>query len=691
MSDRWGFTTESDQDDTIKTFLRDLSSIERHTIKESKTETTPTLNYTIHDADHCLAVEHMVRMLIKKSGEKKSEEPLTDLEKFILYASVWTHDLGMFQTLAKGYFEEFPHGAHEDRSVAIRERHDEISAWHLSKSYQEIFSLTDEQKKDLITLKKYRNYVNAINLISKYHRTKNDMNECPRDYFIDNDNRIRTALLASFLRFGDTLHVDSSRFDRRFYDVLQIGQMDRFSRLHWLKSYILTNISLEPKKETIHVNIELPQSIKGSYSTPEILLNENIRNLVSIVTNDIINDMLHVRQTFKENDLAAYSVVTPHVNFIPGYNSKDSKEIEGVVSDLGITLSPNTSKVIDTAMESVDLLCTTNFEEHPYQFYSQMNELIKYLRSIEKDKVNHIGLRNVIDSTELIFRELLKNDTAARNSQKVIDCQLEIHTVIEKIRECRKAHSQEIYEKSEKGFLKEKKIENIFLFAYSEMVIRYLDAFGDSTARWRDKVNIYILECGGKRRVTNKNEIEYNDGHYYANQLAKRKFRNLNLLPDTSFGSQLNVMEKEGTLSKTAVLFGVNGFDEKGNCVHDSGHYMIAIIAEYFKVPVYVISDTFKKGEITWDQAAMEKKRGKYWLTGQRNLLDSLKHNNITLINYAEDMIPGRFIKSVITNTEDKGRDAGQEIPECTELAEFQKRLKTFRAEMKQKSVENKK
>ncbi|MCW3128984.1 MAG: hypothetical protein N2V75_02620 [Methanophagales archaeon] len=92
QKDRWVGWIETPE------YRERLQVIESHVIKLSSTEINTT-GYNPHDASHCLAVENMVKTLIKKS-----EVELSDLEKFILFASVWTHDLGMFGSIHKEFF-----------------------------------------------------------------------------------------------------------------------------------------------------------------------------------------------------------------------------------------------------------------------------------------------------------------------------------------------------------------------------------------------------------------------------------------------------------------------------------------------------------------------------------------------------------------------------------------------------------
>lgn len=159
----------------------------------------PTDYFTPHDKEHSRAVESIIRDLIKKSNIN-----LTDLEKFLLFASVWTHDLGMTQEIAlKKLGEDY-------NRIAAREIHEEISAWFLSndEEFKKIF--INEIPESL-----FRAYIHSINIISKYHRRKYEISKCPKIRHLCNDEEINLRLLACLIRIADTLHVDSSRFDKK--------------------------------------------------------------------------------------------------------------------------------------------------------------------------------------------------------------------------------------------------------------------------------------------------------------------------------------------------------------------------------------------------------------------------------------------------------------------------------------------
>lgn len=624
-----------------------LHTIEEH-VRNLSSGPIDISTYTPHDSSHCLAVEKMVKALIEKS-----EVELSDLEKFILFSAVWTHDLGMFWNISWDFFTAKEVKQSDRTTRNARDRHDEISAWYLSSKRGEILKRDNDKDKDNDKESEaaidnlLRNYACTINVISQFHRMKEEIHDCPKERCLK-EEKIRTRLLACFLRLGDTLHVDSSRFNRRLYDVLQIGQLDRSARLHWLKSYVVSNVYLDPKNETVFVNIDLPVSFKSSQKN-EADRKENVKNLEAAIINDIFEDVLVVRETFKDYGLPAYESVKSNICFVPGYSEKDSKEIKGIISDLGIAFSPNTSKVIEKAIDSIASICGINFEGKPEQFRTQMDQLLLYLRGVIKDRPCHVGLRKVTSAAEAVFNKTCpKGDHRDISDDDVKKCKDAINKKLEEIRNDRKRCIKELYDKCDGNVLDT--FENIILFAYSETVTTFLDKYGNNHSSWKDRLKLYVLECSGKRRLTSNNNIEYNDGIYYALQLSKHSFKKVKLLPDTSISSLASYFKKNNMIQKSLVLFGVNGIDESTrDCGHTSGHLMIAMVANCFKIPVKVIADSFKIGTIDWNPSLT---RETPWLTGKRDMLSDLNAHDITLTSCVEDRIPIKLINEIIKDGE---------------------------------------
>lgn len=588
--------------------------------------------FTPHDCNHCYSVEKIVKILVEKSKVK-----LNSLEQFILLSAIWTHDLGMIYEIGR----EYSNTASIDE---IREKHDEISAWYLKKYFLEIFGLQKETKtpEDRDKQSKVERCVNSINIISKYHRRKEDVNGCPKERFVEN-KEIRTRLLACLLRLGDTLHVDFSRFDKEFYDILQIGDYSRDARLHWLKSYIVSNVHLDDKKETIFINMDFPE-YKTQHDLNERELEEGYVKLASIIKEDVYEDVLDVNETFREYNLTTYTAVKPIINFISGYDEKYSRDIFGIINDIEILLSPNDSKVNKKSLNSIISLCNADFDNYEV-FRNQTIQLIKHLEKIYAERPCHLGLGEIINNMTDITNQEFSIDPDNGTLHDIRRIQQVINERITNIREQRQTWEKEVYDQCEEHL---EGIKHIFVCGFSEMVSNFINEYStrDKGKRFKDEVNIYVLEFGGKRRFLSSNLVEYNDGIFYSIHLKKMGFKNINLMPDTSLASCIKYHKRENIINSknSLVLFGANGI--YNDCGHSSGHLMVAIIAKEFKIPLKVIVNRSKEGEINWNLSKLRKGN---WLTGEKDRLKELENYNINLINYLEDQIP-RECFELITN-----------------------------------------
>ena len=612
-------------------------------VNEITSEDIPTDYFTPHDGSHCRSVEKIVKALINKSRIR-----LSDLEKFLLFTAVWTHDIGMLEVIARDYLD-ITYSADEKRAI-----HELISAWFL---YQ------DEGIKNIfkgkgISDNLIQNYINTITIISKFHRRKYDIEKCPKIRYIKGEP-IRTKLIAALLRLGDTLHVDSTRYDRRLYNILQIGHFDRTARLHWLKSYVVSTVHLDINTQTIFVLVDLPDPDGNSngFSNQEengVLrqrLTESAERLKFILSEDILEDVNVVKDVFKEEGLPFYESVKVNINLCPGMPKNLRDEIYDILNDLDIVLSPNTSRVMRKALASISSLSNMKFRNYEH-FYNQTRQLIAHLEKIYQQRQCHIGLKKIIEELKDIFKKFPGSETQIQTefgsvpNQKIADFQNQLKTLSSNVTE-KRVKAIKAIEKKAPNILSD--IKHVFLFGYSEIVLNFLKAVGGT---FRRKVNLYVFECSGKRRFSVTNRPEYNDGVYYALSLAKAGFKRVSLLPDTSFPSLLVDLQrnKKSKLNKNkaVLLFGANGICEKDkSCGHTSGHLMMAIVAKEFNIPLYVITDKFKFGDIEWNPSL--KREGTEWLAGDKMVISELLFHGIQLVNYREDSIKKEMIKLIIT------------------------------------------
>ena len=591
---------------------------------DNKSENEPFSDYfTPHDKNHCEAVLKLVKALLEKG-----EITLSDIEKFILYMCVWTHDLGMYTSVAmkilnNNYSTEYK-----------RTNHEKISAAFMSSdgTFINLF-MKGEIDENLA-----RSYINTINIVNKYHRRKYDITNCPKERYIKG-NRINSRLLAALVRLGDTLHVDTTRYDRERYDILQIGNFDRTARLHWLKSYVVSSVYLDIKKQTIYITLDLPDPEEAKSAD----LEENAERLKTIIYDDIVEDVLAVQDVFRENDIPFYSLVKVDIHFCTGIEKFMREEIVGIINDLHIVISPSTSKVIKKSIDSIKSLARMQFDSYE-KFYRQTDLLIQHLNRILEDRPCHVGLRRTIKAIEPLFAKLEKPKDSI-NVDQISKTQKLLRDAVSKIETKRKKSIVGIVNKAKNDL---KNITNILLFGVSEIVSKVLN---ENSNDFKQNTNIYIFECGGKRQLSPTNNIEYNDCISYATIISNLGFKNVNVLPDTSFASLIEDPKRNIEKENTVLLLGANGIEEKKyHCGHSSGHLMMVIVARHYKIPVIVVSDSYKLGKMEW-KPDLERK-GESWLTGQKADLSELKERNINLINYREDKIPAELIDKIIFENE---------------------------------------
>lgn len=595
----------------------------------------PTDYFTPHGEGHCQAVDTMAKAVMRNS-----HIILNELERFLLFASIWTHDLGMIEEISADYFDQ---NGQKASTETAREVHDEISAWFINKDDAIRTGFLDLGVSEDALL----NYIHTINIISRYHRRKYDIHACPRTRHIKNET-VNIRLLACILRLSDTLHVDSSRWDRKLYRVLQIGNFDRVSRMHWVKSYVVSAVHLDIKKQTIQLTIDLPEQ-----NTRQTRLNENIEQLKLIIHENVYEDIVAVAETFRELNLPFYQLVKIDVHFVPGFDSERKTDVEEILTDLDILLSPNTSKVIEKTLDSITALTKIDYTGSYQRFHSQASQLILHLEQIFEVRPCHVGLGKIIEMLKNEFSEL--PDPTSRTSLKLADSFfIKILAAIKNIRNEGKASTVAIYEKAGNHL---KGIEHVFLFGLSSTVSGFLDASPDRN--FKHDANLYIFECSGKRQLTSSNKLQYCDGLQYALRLSKLGFEKITVLPDTSFAPQIGALihhaEKDNAKDPTKevakhslLLFGANGIDaEDKSCGHTAGHLMLSIVAEHYGIPVKIVADSFKEGEIEWNPLSLRK--GTSWLSSEKDIIKKIDDARINLISFREDRIPKSLIDEIIT------------------------------------------
>ena len=656
---------ESSSNEWLIESYNELFNVLKLNTKEYISKETDQEFYTKHDESHCHNVEKMIKALVGKSNVI-----LTHLEKFLLSCAAWTHDLGMNDELAKDYFKDkYPSSNSTKHLKDRRKEHHNISCWYLEQNPNKIFCSEQYEYIDEKEIKHhFYKIVRAISIIIQFHRKVERLDFCPEERSIKGE-AIRLRLLAALLRLADTLHLDSSRYDSTNYRMVQIGSFDRVSRLHWLKSFFVTNVYLNEVNLSIVITLDLPdpymfenyEALRNKFS--DFLLKEKtekeianlkrgISNLEYIISSDVREELASVNKVFSKYGMPTYVNVIMETVYTRGYRKQEYDEMKEVLNELSITFSPNTSNVIKRAHLSLSALATETCKDDG-EFERKFEQIFRHLDNIKKQRPCHVGLKKIVDLMEEL-RSQIRKHYAETNKQDEYKKRLnELVNYIKKRREIAFETIQGLHEK-----IVPESIKNIIVIGYSSTVMSVLEKVAKSNRFERSQINVFVLEAATKRRLMHSNLMEYNDSINYAREISNLDFFNIFIIPDAGLATLLNVKnhtcvngcstEQDIISTNTILLIGVNGIDIKnGSCAHSSGHLSAVLIAKSHKIPVIIVADSFKIGVIEWDLSAT---RDSEWLTTQWVFKDDLSSRNIALLNYREDEIGIHYITNIYTD-----------------------------------------
>lgn len=619
-----------------------------------------TDNFTPHDYSHCVAVREITNALVE-SGRIV----LTELERFILDLCVLVHDVGMIEEVAKNYFESVL--GQQYKPLAKREIHEQISAWYMcnDRGLRQLFmedaymeqKYPDERQREHM----YRSYARTASLIIKYHRRKENVEECPAYRNIGHE-KVRSRLVACIVRMGDTLHVDSSRYDRKCYNMLQIGQFDRSARLHWLKSYLISSVVLDDRSNSIVVTIDLPEPRDGESEHYED--SEKARLLEDVVREDIFEDLIAVKPTMEKayQDQKFFSRVRVFIDYIHGFDEELRRDIRGVLSDLDIVMSPNTSRVISRSLRSIRELTEPGNYAHNVPKYRREASLLRdQLIDFLESRKCHLGFAKVVELIKQHVRDLddilavrhkTEEDAGAARTDAVQQLSTRLRKDIDSI-EQRIAQDREFLKSQGPALLAGK--TQLYLFGYSQRVIDLLAEGRTKTEK--EELRLYVFECAGKRQLSAGNDIEYSDGMHYSSELMRLGYENVSLMPDGCFASLLRNgdLEEEQLTTETALLVGTNGIETNGakeavSTLHSSGHLAMALVARDFGVPVIVAADSFKASSESEANGLNQNRQGVSWLAGTRQQIDAIQAQGIRLRNLRSDRLTSDEVDMLVCN-----------------------------------------
>ncbi|UWG96429.1 HD domain-containing protein [Dehalobacter sp. DCM] len=566
--------------------------------------------YTTHGPEHCRAVESLIMKLIPRFAELKEEE------RFYLLASAWLHDIGMLRSVANEFNTDKDQIELTDSE--IRDRHHLTSEKYIYEYY------------DRCGLEHKLNNTNhtedkeIIGKICRYHRKREDINECARTLPIRYE-AYHVQLLAAFLRLADALHIDSSRAPDYGYAICLAYDIPSELKMHWIKSKLVLGVIIDEEKHRITVSFRIPtleQLKERNVDDPTWVL-EKIEFIIKDVMNDLHTELASVMHILAKGGLAYYLDI--QAERVTDYIERQLlNDLLSMVINYNILRNPSASNLIEMVLMSIANMSGYYLKEHTKatqvskipkeEIKSELKKFVAQIRqNLLEKRPCHIGLKHLIDRCELLCDQNLPANLSTFITEINTLYQLHFQRKSE-IRESARLFFWDFVLPKERDVSQFK--YNILLFGYSNLVVQALCGFRDclitqqfSKDTQRKRYNIYSTElkkeiseqfrifvCDGqpKTQLNLNNGVLFHDGFSLAYELIKMDFTDVILIPDIIAG---NVMEH---YEIDFIMMGANGFT-KDQFKHSAGHHSIIKLKEHVnnkvspEVVLVVTSDKFEK------------------------------------------------------------------------------------------------
>jgi len=564
--------------------------------------------YTPHGPIHCKAVEDLIHRLLPNESYLELDEK----ERFFLLAAAWLHDLGMERIVAYSVWQE-----HLNPSE-IRKRHHITSAKFIT-SQNKRCGVEEEDK-------------GFLSQLCRFHRKQEDLANCPEELMVG-QKPYRLRMLAAYLRLADALHVDHSRAPASSYAVCLAYNISTESKLHWIKSRLVSGINIIPDKHVIRVEFKVPCLAKQNYDFDVDWLNKKIDYIIGNVLNDTRTELSSVINVLTRAGPTHYLDVE-EVRAEVFMDDQTINDLFELIMNFNIVGAPSASKLVEMI-----LITATNIAGYHLKKGKLPNKIgLDY--SIDdntvKDKINefiqgmseevlkrrpcHLGLKQLLDDCQKLIHSQSSIDKLVESMDKLFQRN---HNNLLKIRQFAKDFFKNNYDclggSTEIGELvHEAPIQlgstididsparklnklvsqkvNVLLYGYSETVIEALCGFRDALIgecvqnnlcfspsdyygsiiedRLSEKFRIFICEGNPKTQTAYGDRLMYHDGIEYSKALRRRRFRNIIILPDIVVGNVIKNQEIH------YFLVGANGLT-KDVFKHSAGHESIVNIINY--------------------------------------------------------------------------------------------------------------
>lgn len=272
--------------------------------------------FTDHSITHSERIkDHLINLFPFLFMDGSKEHMLSDVEKFILFAGILLHDIGIalidpekIRRLAEKFSDiklDLPIDNKDINDNFIRDNHHLISKlWVLENASCSLGDDKIELREAYIGIRVLAKYVANV---CESHGFNFEESRKHTEITAYGNEKIRMGLLCNLLSLGDALDCDQRRID---YDILKTSVLTVDSRVHWMKHYYVDGIILTPN--LIEIFYSFPQN-------DDIELNELYEEYFVNKTKKWIEKCFTVRRDFLF-PLKAICRVVDIVNFT---NDKD--------------------------------------------------------------------------------------------------------------------------------------------------------------------------------------------------------------------------------------------------------------------------------------------------------------------------------------------------------------------------------
>ncbi len=593
--------------------------------------------FTFHDGSHSAEVENSIYKLIPQENIYR----LSDQDLFCLIAAAWLHDVGMIPDAKTHNLLEDNISKSLIRTILSEKYIDQENEYiNLllagdSNTYREVHQLLSKKyvKDNFQYLGLYPNEAGIIADLCQYHRKSEDISSL---------NTKNLQILAAYLRLADAIHINPNRVDKDLLTLFERIGMPSESILHWLKNLCTSQVIVDNENQLITIEINADEET----GPKDMLL------IADYIREDIESELESVRDILARGNISYYSEVRAEL-IRAVFSQRDKILVDQIISKLQLRDKSSASDVIDSVIKSIiyilDLPDTERNKHSMVKWY-----LENVIGELLSKRPCHILVRRIFG----LIQEDIGKDISTLSESQIKEILKSTKFNIERFRDNRKLCLNKLFEHT-KSILSD--MGTILLFGHSRLVIKALCGIDEKI---RAKTVIYICEGRNIGRYNSLNELEYSDGVEYASSLTNHEFKEIILVPDILVGSLMS----RSLIDK--VIFGANGVDmSDGTFGHSAGHLTIADLAYLYDIPVYVILDSFKFGDLKscFNSKLERNEDRKYeWLSADKKVLSRL--TGVRFFNPREDLIQGelngRNLKRFTALITDYGIIQANRIPE---------------------------